>query len=292
MTAAVASRLRRLVFSRKGFDSGYGGVPSPIIDGVPVSLPIPSAHDGLTLGELGGDLDLASLVADLSSGRHGAGTRIHLDPDLDPGLQQRPIGWRPALGQTGAAQSHLAGQGIGPGDVFLFFGWFREAERTGRRWRHVRGAPHLHLLFGWLEVGEVLPVTVQRERSLARHPWIATHPHMANPGHYTDPRNTLYIAPETSALVPGRAGGGLFRRFSPALQLTCEGHSRSVWQVPAWLGPGTGPPLSYHADPARWTRHGQGWRLRTVAKGQEFVCQLEGREAALPWLASLLRDHT
>jgi hypothetical protein len=32
----------KIVFSRKGLDSGAGGFPSPIIDGRPISLPIPT----------------------------------------------------------------------------------------------------------------------------------------------------------------------------------------------------------------------------------------------------------
>ena len=32
----------KIIFSRKGFDTKFGGAPSPIIDGVPYSLPIPT----------------------------------------------------------------------------------------------------------------------------------------------------------------------------------------------------------------------------------------------------------
>ena len=36
----------KVVFSRKGFDSQYGGMPSPILsDGTLLSLPIPSKED-------------------------------------------------------------------------------------------------------------------------------------------------------------------------------------------------------------------------------------------------------
>src|SRR5690606_8680372 len=107
-------------------------------------------------------------------------------------------GWRPSLGQTGAAQSHLESQGVGPGDVFLFFGWFRQVERHRGTWRFARNAPHLHVLLGWLEVGETLAIVDRREECLARFPWIANHPHVANPEHYDNARNTLYIAPERS----------------------------------------------------------------------------------------------
>lgn len=32
----------KLIFSRKGFDSSAGGVPSPIVEGRPISFPIPT----------------------------------------------------------------------------------------------------------------------------------------------------------------------------------------------------------------------------------------------------------
>lgn len=48
----------KVIFSRKGFDSGYGGMPSPVLpDGTMLSMPIPSKgdlvhYDDLTYGEL------------------------------------------------------------------------------------------------------------------------------------------------------------------------------------------------------------------------------------------------
>lgn len=207
-------------------------------------------------------------------------------------MQGAPPGWRPALGQTGAAQAHLAGQGVGPGDIFLFFGWFREVERLAGKWRYVPRAPDLHLLFGWLEVADVLPIVARREEVLQQYPWAATHVHAENPAHYAHALNHLYIAAEASRFVPGRAGGGYFKAFSPALQLSAQGATKSVWDVPCWMGPDEGrAPLTYHGDPKRWERRGPGWRLRTVAKGQEFVCQLENRDAADPWIRELIQVH-
>ena len=51
-----------------------------------------------------------------------------------------------------------------------------------------------------------------------------------------------------------------------------------------------GPDLSYHRDPARWTRHGGSALLRTVAQGQEFVMDCDaGRLARLAaWLDGMM----
>ena len=54
--------------------------------------------------------------------------KCHLDPDIRPEIIERMDGWKPAFGQIDAARTHLCNQGVGIGDLFLFFGWFRETE--------------------------------------------------------------------------------------------------------------------------------------------------------------------
>jgi hypothetical protein len=131
-----------VIFSRKGFDSQYGRMPSPILpDGRLLPLCIPSGHDRATLSDLPYiGTENTQLIFEVSDGRHNGSTRVHLDPDLAKTPQTQLDGWRPALGQTGAAQSHLRSKGIGPGDVFLFFGWFRQIELIAGRWRFAKGA--------------------------------------------------------------------------------------------------------------------------------------------------------
>jgi hypothetical protein len=161
----------------------------------------------------------------------------------------RRRGWRPCFGQVSSAQGHLAKQGVGPGDVFLFFGWFRQAERQGAHWRFVPGAPDIHSLFGWLQVGEVVAVNAGTLAALP--PWMHDHPHVV----FADQMgagNTLYLAADR--LFDGRlSGAGCFERWTPRLQLTAPGRSRSVWRLPTWMNPGLGHTvLSYHTDPKRW----------------------------------------
>ncbi|MGP1666038.1 MAG: hypothetical protein ACTS5I_09050, partial [Rhodanobacter sp.] len=105
----------RIVLSRKGFDSGYGGIPSPILpDGQLLSLPIPARHDQLRMSDLRTrGVDLGALLVDLSGGSHDLSSLVHLDPDLDRNPEQRLPGWRPSFGQSGTAQSHLAASGVG-----------------------------------------------------------------------------------------------------------------------------------------------------------------------------------
>lgn len=284
----------KVVLSRKGFDSQYGGMPSPILpDGRLVPLPIPSTHDSATLADLdfvGASLD--QVLCDLSAGRHRLDTRVHFDPDLGGKHTASLADWRPALGQTGSAQSHLSRHGIGADDIFLFFGWFRLTECSAGKWRFVPGAPDLHVLFGWLEVDEVLPIVTHRDDALRHHPWIATHPHVAAPTWYTDTRNTLYIARARSAFTrKAAAGGGRFPLMRPELQLTRPGYSRSVWSLPRWFAPQGRQPLSYHPNANRWELYEDGVTLRSAAKGQEFVIDGTAYPELETWVANLIRAN-
>jgi hypothetical protein len=285
----------RLILSRKGFDSGYGGIPSPILpDGRLVPLPIPISHDRYTLADINiPDLDTGQLLSDLSKGAHTLKTSIHLDPDLDRAPASRLPGWRPALGQTGNAQSHLRDMGVGEGDVFIFFGWFRQTEYKAGTWQYVRSAPNLHVMFGWLEVAEALPIVQERDRCLSGFPWIANHPHVSDPGHYTDPRNTLYLAATQSRFNPRAAhGGGRFSKYHDRLRLTKPGSTRSVWSLPSWFMPKAGQPsLSYHHRPDQWHQEEDGVTLCSAAKGQEFVLDGAAYPLAESWVAGLIRSQ-
>lgn len=284
----------KIVLSRKGFDSACGGAPSPLLpDGTMLSLPIPAAgaqHPFRTIGKAG--RRLGTLVEDLTRGRISQNTLAHLDPDLDRNSLPRLPGWRPAFGQTGAAATHLARCAIGPGDLFLFFGWFRPVVRTGGVWHLARGAPDQHVIFGWLQIGEVIPVdAVGREALLREKPWLHDHPHL----HFgPDPRNTLYLAGERLTL-PGigrteLSAGGEIDRFHPRLVLTCPGaRGRSTWRLPDWFAPDPRrPTLTYHRDPSRWTRQGETVQLEAVAQGQEFVLDCRDRPEASAWVMALL----
>jgi hypothetical protein len=103
----------RVILSRKGLDSAAVGMPSPIIDGRPVPVPIPGRRSPSMVTY--GDLGLSKLVEPLSRGRLTAASLCHLDPYLDPDRLPRRAGWRGAFGQCGAAQTHLERMEVGPG---------------------------------------------------------------------------------------------------------------------------------------------------------------------------------
>lgn len=286
----------RIVFSRKGFDSQYGRVASPILpDGRMVSIPIPSERDPHRLGQLNvHGIDLAQVVEQLTGGRIHGGTAIHLDPDIDADLTPRTPGWRPSFGQIAAAQSHLNNWGIGPGDLFLFFGWFRRVESIHGRWRFSPASPDIHALFGWLQVADCISIGRDADDAVARRPWLAGHPHVVGARRYASDNNTLYIASDDLVLAgrpTGLPGAGVFGEFRNERRLTApDARGRSTWRLPAWFLPQDGrPSLTYHRSPSRWQRQGDSVRLQTVGKGQEFVLDAWQYPEATSWLQALFR---
>jgi hypothetical protein len=236
-----------VIFSRKGFDSGSGGVPSPIIGGQPISLPIPASGKSVTSYA---DLGLGDIVERSTRGRIRADHLCHEDPMFSNG--------RCLFGQCGASQSHLENNGVGPGDLFLFFGLFAD-ELTGER--------H-HRLFGWLRLETVVAGPALK----AHHPLFAEaprpHPH------------TIGERPANNCIYAGP--GMLAATADPRLRLTCKDGPLRLWDVPRWL-PGSG--LTYHSKPERWH---EGNQLEIVSRGQEFVTDIGDREEPRRWLDKIM----
>lgn len=235
-------------------------------------------------------VNLGELCEQLTAGRFVAESSVHLDPDLDFQLSTRKPGWRPSLGQLGAAQTHLRNNNVGPGDVFLFFGWFREIERHSGLWRYAKSAQGRHVMFGWLQVGEILDIANHRARILAAHPWLIDHPHFCARDDYADPRkrNTIYLAGKNNSIVPALAGGGMFPHYQDALCLTWPGRSRSQWRLPGWMSPiNDESSMTYHPV-SRWTVDKEHVLLKSAAKGQEFVFDADRHPQAEQWLRTLL----
>lgn len=235
---------------------------------------------------------MSNLVADLTRGKMRGNEIAHLDPDLSPTSLARKEGWRPSLGQTGIAQSHLAAKGIGPGDIFMFFGWFRPVEEIEKGWRFVPGARDEHVMFGYLQVGEILPLGARpdTQKIVKERGWLEGHPHLVG---NRDDNNTLYLASDELVIngkPTGLSGAGAFDTYRQDRVLTAPEGPKSRWAIPDWLMPSEDrPTLSYHGASERWSRNEQGQaRLQTVAKGQEFVFDAQGLPEVDDWVASLV----
>lgn len=235
------------------------------------------------------DLTLGGLVKDLTNGVITPQTLAHLDPDLDSQSLERKPGWRPVFGQSSAAETHLERTcGIGAGDIFLFFGWFRKVEKVDAKFRYCRGSPNLHVIFGWLQIEQ----RIELPRDLAKVPDYARgHPHHKEIPY--DSPESLYISRERLSLEGATEypGAGVFRKFNQTLCLTNpEGNLRSHWRLPQWFYPAGRPALTYHPEiPGRWEMHEDYCFLRSAGKGQEFVLDCADYPEAIPWLVSLLK---
>ena len=208
----------KVVFSRKGFDSAAGGAPSPIVNGRPTSIPIPTDDRSETTY---GDLGLGSRVEQLTRGKLTASSLCHCDPMFENG--------RCAFGQTGASQTHLSNHSVGVGDVFLFFGLFSNED----------GGERHHRIFGYLKVEEVLKPGSEPTKGSQPPGFHIRHPHTI--GKWND-NNTIYMGP-----------GKVANADSPGLRLSAPEGPVSHWRIPQWLHD-TG--LSYHGNRKRWLSNG------------------------------------
>ena len=280
----------KIVFSRKGFDSSSGGGPSPIFpDGQMLSLPIPDKSSRIPYKDISGNswASVEELISDLTDCRPSYGA--HLDPDLERSRLPREKSWRPLFGQVDSAQSHLENHGVGAGDVFLFFGLFRAVERVSGRWNYLRNQRQKHVIFGWLQIDEMIDL----RRQHADASWADYHPHFSLNARS---KNVLYVAKRILEL-PGLAGcnvsgAGTFPRFVPDLQLTdMNAHLVSRWLLPRWFHPdGHKSVLSYHGDLSRWQLNEHEAILSTVGRGQEFVLDCDDYPEAVAWLVNLMKS--
>lgn len=280
----------KIVLSRKGFDSSYGGVPSPILpDGSLVSLPIPLSGSCITYDELhiNGE-SLGEIVDTLTGGKVRGGCEAHLDPDLVRSIYPHQPGWRSLFGQDLAAQAHLRNNGVGAGDLFLFFGWFRKTTKEAGKYHFVQGAPDLHVIFGWLQIDEILSLN---ENAPTIPDWARYHPHLHG-SLRSNKNNTIYVAREyleLEGLEKPMRGAGAFDRYREDLCLTAPRHTRAIWQLPRWFYPGDArTPLTYHRDMKRWSLEGDSAILRSVSRGQEFILDTNEYPEAISWACSMI----
>jgi hypothetical protein len=194
-----------------------GGCPSPIIDGRPISLPIPTERRSETTYD---KLGLGDLVERLTHGKIAGNDLCHEDPMFGGG--------RCAFGQTGAAQSHLSTQGVGVGDVFVFFGLFSD-EATRK--------PH-YRIYGFLRVEKVIALCSQSDTTDMFAGFSRRHPHTI--GDWNS-NNTIYLGDGTCCLSA-----------SDKLRLTKSGHPVSIWETPPWLKTAG---LTYLKSPCFVTTH-------------------------------------
>ena len=261
----------KVVLSRKGFDSQYGEMPSPVLpDGTLLSLPIPSKIDKDKFADFHWHgKSYYELIRELKpTGKIKETYTCHLDPDIRAEAKDRPQGWMPAFGQDMAALSHLRNQQVGVGDLFLFFGWFRMTEWKDGKLAYVKGAPDWHVIYGYLQIGKIVKAPADMPA------WLVAHPH-AQEACWQHP-NAIYIAAPALTFMPGLPGAACLP-FADKRVLTKPGCRRSVWALPEFFRQ---IPITYNAN--AWTDEG----FASAAKGQEFV--FEANAEAMEWVKDMI----
>lgn len=216
----------RIILSRKGFDSGNGGCPSPILpDGTLLSLPIPSKNDDVKFSDL--FYEEKSYYQIIKELKPRTKIKEYYTCHLDPDIRDMKISkdWAPLFGQAGASQTHLLNNNVCKDDVFLFFGWFKQTKMEDGKLRYVSGAPDLHIIFGYLQIGEIFDTYYKLP------PVYNYHPHASEKRFEKKTKNCIYKAAEKFSLNADIKGSGTFR-INMDLILTKRGHSRSQWQLP------------------------------------------------------------
>ncbi len=253
----------RVVLSRKGFDSSAGGMPSPILpDGTLLSLPIPDKGGTVRYADLHhGESSFLDIIKQLKpTSKIKANYTCHLDPDLVETVAPRSSSWLPLFGQCNQSQAHLAQHGIGVGDLFLFWGWFRQTERIAGKLRYCPNTPDVHLIWGYMKVQRV--VTGKQ-----MPPEYTYHPH----GRWALESNAIYEGD------PAQTG---VLNYHPKLVLTKTGMTRSKWEVPEFF---KRIAISYHSKASFHDGY-----FQSALRGQEFV--LEECKEAEEWAEELIHS--
>ena len=108
------------------------------------SLPVPGLVDDVvvTYGDLYHDvgksrINIGQGVEDLTQNqptRWISEDRTYVSPDIREPFRSDIQGQAGIVGAAGAQQGHLRNQGVGKGDLFLFFGMFRRVEQVDGQW--------------------------------------------------------------------------------------------------------------------------------------------------------------
>jgi len=273
----------RLVLSRKGFDSGAGRYPNIIYEDKLYFIPIPEAGSDIFYKDLQFDPKTSYLkvMRDLGIREYSEG---HLDPDIRSVIYPHlPPNWRPSLGQKGASLSHLRSEGVGEGDLFLFWGWFKQVYKKKGKFCYEKNSPDLHVVFGYLQVDVFRDLTCEDSSDLSHHP------HYIFRDRYNPVGNGLFIATDRLSFLTGLPGAGMLTyRQDRVLTCTSPYTRRSEWLLPAcFFDTNKRCKLTYHQK-KQGLPHNElsGYKIKSASRGQEFVISID--KPIQNWILSIL----
>lgn len=227
----------KIILSRKGFDTSYGGFPSPVFeDGKMISLPIPiidKKEMSITYDDLNPlEVNLGTLFKKLGKEpkvNNQSAKYVHLDPDLyhdslqpNKKFDPRMNCWRGLFGTNMAAAGKLNDKdtGVNPGDIFLFFGWFNNVINKQGKFAFEPNNNGFHQIWGWLQIDKIIHLDQDKELKSVPN-WAKYHPHCFHPEWKP---NVLFVAKQKLSLegynTDGINGYGVISQFNELATLT------------------------------------------------------------------------
>lgn len=263
----------KIILSRKGFDSTSGKQANPIMpDGTLLSLPIPDEEDAISFSSLQWNgMSYYDIIHSLNpKTKYTIDSRCHLDPDLRKNVKDRLPNWKPAFGQMNASLSHLRNQNVSVGDIFLFYGWFREAEQKDGGFQYKKDGLDAHIIYGYMEVGEIIECKEDVPK------WCIEHPHFMYDHSWKAKKNAIYLPAERLTIIPSLSGCDIldYRRDRV---LTKDGMSRRYWNLPDFFKK---VKISYNAY--SW----QDGCFKSAGRGQEFV--MDATPEIINWVKHII----
>ncbi|MDR3272470.1 MAG: hypothetical protein LBT29_03170 [Flavobacteriaceae bacterium] len=281
----------KIIFSRKGFDTSNGGIPSPMFaDGTLLSLPIPEGISSLPYKDIQfNGKNYAKIICELNP-RGKPNTNAHLDPDLRYNARNRISNkniWRGLFGQWGVAQAILQKCGIGKDDIFLFFGWFKETIEKNGSFCYKPNAPDVHAVWGYMQVESLIKRQKEYLDYANNNPDIKNHPHAQGFQANIYPNNCIYVARDKLSYNDKIHGYGVLRnkQNGNSIILTENQKTKTNWKLPRDVFANV--KFCSHNKNNLFDSEGR-WCWKTL--GQEFVvdCTKEPNKKVEEWAKNLI----
>lgn len=271
----------RVILSRKGFESTHEGIPSPILpDGTLLLLPKPDNDgyvsykefycEGTSYYDIAVSLD--SKMQDVLKDARCNSSCYIAKSDHRP-----PLKWFPAYLRTGPLESHLNRQRVSVGDLFLFYGCFRQTEYdANHHLRFVPNAPEQNIIFSYFQIGAI----IKNLSFISSHFQWPLHTLIDKD---TSIQHTIYL-PTKKLSYNNQQPGFDILSYSQKLVLTKPGLHYYQWQLPDFLcAPDV--KISYHNNRNNGFLSGKDY-FKSSSIGEEFV--IHGTYDLQRWVHSLI----
>jgi len=284
----------KIILSRKGFDDQNGQCASPIIGDELISMPIPTDESLVKLGSINyRNLNYLKVLNELRPKAGFKDTYCHVDPDIREGVNPLSQNWKAAFGQIGGDQRHLEAASPGnqfpvePGDIFLFFGKYRNTKYTKDGQLRFVG-PERHMVFGYMQIGKILRCSNKADIDEIKNSY-KWHPH-SDDAHLNDATNTLYTPTEQlhflnektgEKTLVGMKGFGTLK-YADKRVLTAPGLTKSKWIIHDWMFNVT---ISRHSSSNIIKEKGY---FQSVNIGQEIV--VSPNQNVTDWARNVITD--